>query len=111
MFTVTFATITFVIFAAAVAALSVTMQRAPVAEKILTSPFGLVGSAYPSEDTLEGGMTCRVFQPSKTGEWQLKTCDTLREVENTLDSLENHGILEREVVVMSNSCFALRWKC
>ena len=111
MFTMTFATITLVVFAAAIAAISVAVSYSAVAEPILASPFGRVGSSFPAEDTLEGGMACRVFPTAKPGEWQVMTCESLRDVEHTLDSLENHGVRNREVVAMSNACFAVRWKC
>jgi hypothetical protein len=111
MFTMTFATITLVVFAAAIAAVSVAVTRSAVAEPVLASPFGHVGGPDAAADTLAGGTHCHVFPPAQPGEWQILTCDTLREVEDTLDSLEGHGILEREVVCLSNACFAVRWKC
>lgn len=111
MITMTFATISFVVFAAAIAAVSVAVTRSAVAEPVLASPFGRVGSADAAADTLEGGTAYRIFPPAKPGEWQIMTCDSLRDVENTLDSLEGHGIRDREVVCLSNACFAVRWKC
>ncbi|MFO0936485.1 MAG: hypothetical protein U0798_08250 [Gemmataceae bacterium] len=111
MFTMTFFTISLVVLAATIAAFSVAVTRSAVAEPVLASPFGRVGTGNAAEDTLEGGLTCRVFPQAKPGEWQVMTCDSLREVEHTLDNLENHGVTEREVVAMTNSCFAVRWKC
>lgn len=111
MFTVTFALISLMIFAVAVAAVSVAAMRGAVAEPALASPFGSVGSADPAADTLEGGVAYKVYPASKAGEWQILTCDSLRDVEDALDNLENNGILERDVVTLANNCFAVRWKC
>lgn len=111
MISMTFATISLVVFAAAIAAVSVAVTRSAVAEPILASPFGRLGNGDAAADTLQGGVACRVFPPSKPGEWQIMTCDSLRDVEHTLDSLENHGIRNREVECLSNACFAVRWKC
>ena len=111
MITMTFATISIVLFAATIAAMSVVATRSAVSEAAFASPFGSIGLRDQSADTLQGGTAFRVFPPAAPGEWQVLTCDTLRDVENTLDSLENHGIRDREVVAMSNSCFAVRWKC
>ena len=111
MFTVTFALISLLIFVAAMAATSVAIGRSAVAEPILASPFGKVGSADPAADTLEGGVAYKVYPAAKPGEWQILTCDSLRDVEDALDNLENNGILERDVVALANNCFAVRWKC
>lgn len=96
-----------ILAAAAVAVMSVIATEA-TAEAALASPFGVVGTA--SADTLEGGMHFCVYPPAQPGEWQLLSCDTLQEAEYTLDSLENHGVKDRELVALSNSCFAVRWK-
>lgn len=111
MITMTFLTISFVVFAAAIAATSVAMSRSTVCEPAFASPFTHVGVRDQSADTMEGGTALSVYPASQPGEWQVLTCDTLRDVENTLDSLENHGVMEREVVAMANACFAVRWKC
>lgn len=111
MFTVTFALVTLIIFIAAVAATSIAVSRGAVAEPILASPFGKVGSADPASDTLEGGVAYKVYPAARAGDWQILTCDSLRDVEDALDNLENNGILERDVVALANNCFAVRWKC
>lgn len=111
MFTATFALITLLIFVAAVSAASVAVSRAAVAEPALASPFGRVGTSDPAADTLEGGVAYKVYPAAKPGEWQILTCDSLRDVEDALDNLENNGILERDVVALANNCFAVRWKC
>jgi hypothetical protein len=112
MFTATYALITLLIFVAAVSAVSVVVSRGTVAEPALASPFGrVVPSADPAADTLEGGVAYKVYPAAKPGEWQILTCDSLRDVEDALDNLENNGILEHDVVALANNCFAVRWKC
>jgi hypothetical protein len=44
------------------------------------------------------------------GEWHLTTVNDLTAAEELLDSLENQGFAERELVVLGNSCFAVRWR-
>ena len=34
----------------------------------------------------------------------------LTDAEDLLDCLENQGIDERELVILGNSCFAVRWR-
>jgi hypothetical protein len=43
-------------------------------------------------------------------DWQLTTVDDLTDAEDLLDSLEAHGHVDRELVVLGNSCFAVRWR-
>ncbi len=65
-----------------------------------------VGLADPAVDTMTGprnggGLTC---------DWQLTTLSALGDAEELLDYLEVHGYEERELVVLGNSCFAVRWR-
>ena len=109
MFTMTVLIMTSVFAAVAIAAMSVMVtQTSPTLESALASPFGTVGVS--ASDTLEGGMNYRIFPPSRPGEWQIMSCESIREAEQTLDSLENHGVVEREMLALSNNCFAVRWK-
>jgi hypothetical protein len=43
-------------------------------------------------------------------DWHVATVAALSDAEELLDTLESHGYAERELVVMSNSCFAVRWR-
>ncbi len=42
--------------------------------------------------------------------WQLTTVSCLCDAEELLDVLENQGYEERELVVLRNSTFAVRWR-
>jgi len=43
-------------------------------------------------------------------EWQLTSVDDLTDAESLLDYLEAQGHVDRELVVLGNSCFAVRWR-
>ena len=43
-------------------------------------------------------------------DWQMTPVDDLTAAEDLLDYLEAQGYGERELVVLGNSCFAVRWK-
>ncbi|MBA4067896.1 MAG: hypothetical protein C0501_30185 [Isosphaera sp.] len=43
-------------------------------------------------------------------DWQLATVADLTAAEDLLDCLENQGYEERELVVLGNACFAVRWR-
>ena len=48
--------------------------------------------------------------PAPPAAWQIATASSLGEVEDILDSLEAHGVTEREVVTLQNNMFAVRWR-
>ncbi len=66
--------------------------------------------ADPSSDTISGdqSMVQTVLAPAH--DWQVATFANLSQVEDLLDSLESHGIHSREVIVLTDHCFAVRWK-
>lgn len=65
----------------------------------------IVGLGDSMSDTLSGGDA--VAAPR---EWQVTTVSTLRDAEDLLDSLEAHGFGERELVVLAQDAFAVRWR-
>jgi|SRR6516165_7765549 hypothetical protein len=65
-----------------------------------------VGLKDAGADTLPAG---GVRTPAGA-EWQLTTVNDLTAAEELLDCLENQGVEERELVVLGNSCFAVRWR-
>ncbi|OWK36502.1 hypothetical protein FRUB_09065 [Fimbriiglobus ruber] len=46
----------------------------------------------------------------QSSDWKATTLHNLSQVEDLLDSLEMHGIADREVVALGNSTFIVRWK-
>ncbi len=71
----------------------------------LASQGTAVGLGDPAADTLADAPR----GPVRT-DWQLTTVDNLTAAEDLLDCLEAHGYAERELVVMGNSTFAVRWR-
>lgn len=69
----------------------------------LASENTVVGLADPAAETLSG--SDRI-----TSGWHLATVDGLTHAEDLLDSLESHGFENRELLVLDNSCFAVRWR-
>jgi hypothetical protein len=64
-----------------------------------------VGLADPAADTLADAP-----RAPRSVDWQLTTVADLSAAEDLLDCLESHGYAERELVVMGNSSFAVRWR-
>ena len=62
-------------------------------------------AAGPAAEARVGGVPAR----ART-DWQLVTVDDLTKAEELLDSLESCGFEDRELVVLGNSCFAVRWR-
>jgi hypothetical protein len=60
-------------------------------------------------DTLPLSASVEVTPPPAAG-WQFATVASLSEVEDLLDSLESHGVAEREVVTVQNNRFTVRWR-
>jgi hypothetical protein len=63
-----------------------------------------------AEDTLPLSASVEVTPSPAAVCWQFATLSDLSEVEDMLDSLEAHGIVEREVVALDNNLFAVRWR-
>src|SRR5262245_28890537 len=67
----------------------------------------MVGLTDPASETLPTGQNVSALPRN---EWHLTTVDALCDAEELLDLLENQGHTERELVVLGNSCFAVRWR-
>ncbi len=82
-------------------------------EPATAAPFA-PGSVDPSADTLAGSseLVRTVLNPLTTPatDWQVATLANLCEVEDLLDSLEAHGVCDREVTTLAADCFAVRWR-
>lgn len=89
----------------AVAAVCVTIARP--CETALAGETTAVGLADAGAETLVGNHGAGDLPRQN---WQMTTVSALCEAEDILDSLEAHGIAERELVVLGNSCFAVRWR-
>lgn len=84
-----------------------TVRTAPQLRPATVFPFA-PGSSDPSADTLVGEANTQTVLADDG--WQMATLNRLCDVEDLLDSLEAHGIAEREVQTMGNAEFLVRWK-
>lgn len=66
----------------------------------------VVGLGDPAAETFRG----RPAGPVMGADWQMSTVEDLSAAEDLLDCLEAHGFSHRELVVLGNSTFAVRWR-
>lgn len=65
----------------------------------------LVGLGDPAAETLSSGDS-----PVGNREWHVTTVTSLSDAEDMLDCLESNGFADRELVVLGNRSFAVRWR-
>jgi hypothetical protein len=82
------------------------VRTAPKLQPATVYPFA-PGSSDPSADTLCGQAAPTVLVDDG---WTVATLNRLCDVEDLLDSLEAHGITEREMETVGNAQFLVRWK-
>jgi hypothetical protein len=90
----------------AVVVLAVASVVATRPDDVLIGEATVVGLGDPAADTMSGSQP----QQQARTEWQLTTVTDLTDAEDLLDCLEAQGFKERELVVLGNSCFAIRWR-
>jgi hypothetical protein len=96
--------ITLIIVAAVALAATYAVTARP--DPVLIGENTVVGLGDPAADTMAGGQS----QPAARTEWQLTTVTDLTDAEDLLDCLEAQGFRERELVILGNACFAIRWR-
>jgi hypothetical protein len=79
----------------------------PESVEALAGETTIANAADPAAETLASG---RHIVPATRTDWQLTTVSALHDAEELLDVLEFQGVAERELVVLGNSCFAVRWR-
>jgi hypothetical protein len=90
-------------------AASVVLSRAyEVAQPALAGESTAIGLADPAAETLCGHNENHIA--TTQGSWQLSTVSALCDAEELLDYLECQGYSERELVILGNSTFAVRWR-
>jgi hypothetical protein len=92
---------------AIVAAFVATGRAYDVAHPALLGESTAVGLADPAAETLGGHNEARI---STQTEWNLTTVSALNEAEDLLDYLESQNYSQRELIIMGNSSFAVRWR-
>jgi hypothetical protein len=100
-------TLTLLIAGAAVAISFMYVMTVRAGSPSLASEQTAIGLGDPAADTLSHG---NYPQAANSTDWHMTTVDDLTDAESLLDCLENQGIEERELVVLGNSCFAVRWR-
>ena len=86
---------------------AVYMVTAKAKEVAFASDNTVVGLSDPAADTVITGDHVRATTRT---DWNLTTVAALSDAEELLDVLECQGFAERELVVLGNSCFAVRWR-
>jgi len=102
--------ITFLLFGVAVlasSALYVVATRGSAVHTALAADNTVIGLRDCATDTLPGGM---MRPSSRASDWQMTSVDDLSAAEDLLDCLEANGVADKELVVMGNKCFAVRWR-
>ena len=74
---------------------------------VLAGEQTAIGLGDPAAETMGYGSHP---QSAARTDWRMTTVDNLTHAEDLLDCLENQGVEERELVVLGNSCFAVRWR-
>jgi hypothetical protein len=69
-----------------------------------------LSDAEIAAETMATGRHLATTPPPVQTDWQLATVNALSDAEELLDTLENQGYAERELVVLGDSCFAIRWR-
>jgi len=88
------------------AVLCVVATRPSVAMQPASGSFGLAGLTDPATDTMTG------FAPDATlnGDWHEVELNRLSDVEDLLDALEVRNVRQREMAVVGNDKFVVRWR-
>lgn len=84
------------------------MVARPHESAALAGQTTAVGLADAAAETLPG--TAHDHQSRIRTEWHLATVTDLSDAEDLLDQLENYGYVERELIVLGNSTFTVRWR-
>jgi len=73
-------------------------------------PFAGANQGRSSSDTvpMTDAMAQTVLPPKS--DWQTQQLASLTDVEDLLDYLDVHGVETREVVILGDACFQVRWK-
>lgn len=104
VFTV-FATTT-AVTVAMLAMLCAVVVQDPTLQPAMVNPFAGSTVTDPTAETLAVGAA----DPTLAGDWQQVELSSLSEVENLLDTLEAGRVRHREMSVVGNDKFVVRWR-
>ena len=80
-----------------------------VAAKVEQTVKPIVASEATEADTLAARHAATPAR-RQAAEWQLHTVTSLADAEAYLDCLERQGVQERELVILGEASFAVRWQ-
>jgi hypothetical protein len=80
-----------------------------VATRVEETVKPIVASEATEADTLAARHAATPAPPAGA-EWQLHTVKSLADAEAFLDCLERQGVQERELVILGEASFAVRWR-
>ena len=103
------ATLVTLLLLMAMAAVATVGSRHDILLPATVNPF-VPGVADPSSDTIQNDQAMAQTVLAPAHDWQVATLEDLTRVEDLLDSLEAHGVESREVIAVTDHCFAVRWK-
>ena len=84
----------------------VNVRTAEMVDPILAGEA--VGRPDPAAETMAG--PAETPPPPDLAEWHLLTVSALCDAEDLLDCLEAQGYQDRELIVLGNSSFVIRWR-
>jgi hypothetical protein len=100
--------ITLLTIASVIAFLTAIYAVATKAEQV--EVFASKTTLTDAEVAAETGRYLATTPPPTQSDWQFATVNALNDAEELLDMLENQGYAERELVVLGDSSFAVRWR-
>jgi hypothetical protein len=84
----------------------VVAMRPAVALQPDVGPLGLPGLTDPCSDTMTSGRV----EETLSGDWHEVRLSRLKDVEDYLDALENQNVRHREMAILGNDSFLVRWR-
>jgi hypothetical protein len=99
--------LTLLLVGGSVVAVTVVCVAATRADEVVNPVLEGDATLVGLNDTVTGSQ--KTAPPSRT-EWNVATVSALCDAEDLLDSLERRGFAERELIVLGNANFAVRWR-
>jgi len=97
-------------FAMMLIAAAIVATRQEVLQPATVDPFYGTEQGTTSADTVPMNNEMVQTALSPKSDWQTRNFRSLSQVEAMLDTLEVHGVANREVIVLTDDCFTVRWK-
>jgi hypothetical protein len=76
-------------------------------EVALAGDHTVVGLSDPASETMTSH---RSSSSTIASDWHLTSVNNLTAAEEMLDCLEGRGVVDRELIILGNASFAIRWR-